>query len=307
MNINWFILKVTLQSAGDFNHRRGELIGRFRNAKPFSRQYGKRTYTYELTDISVEVLHGQRCIFGHIIRHPKVVHGRKVDQKLKTTTESKRHIDDLSDSTEFIYHLSSCQMAIHDRSPFKPTEPTLQALRAMLGKPVETAGKFDVHIEVHRHGSYTDRLFEDAKILTDAKLQYAKPNPSSGNDNLDAIDLGDIGEDTNADVISMHLEVNDGESLDKSQNGFIRRSIRALSENGYLKRAIVTLDGVKVNVLNADPKIYSTKGYEKAAAHVANQLRQQCSGWFAELRSGGVFRRPASQDIAISDDQDEAE
>jgi len=284
MDITWYCLKVTLQTSQSPLEKQKILINRFKNAKRFERAWGEKIYTYKISDVQTVTLHGRKCLIGRINRGPKVAHGRRVDDESQTSSEAQEYIKDLDDSTEFVYDLISCEMAVHQRYPFNPSDYTFRAIRSMIGNTVENKqGKlFDVHVEPLRQSDYSDKLIEEAEVLSSVSLTYAKPNPGTGDDELDMLDFGQISELIESDYSKVDFSSFDESGLNKDEDGFIRKSIRALLDRGYMKSGKIVLDDQKVNLTKSETRTVVTDGYAKLENR-QNELLQRMRVWVGQL------------------------
>ncbi|MHA7812154.1 MAG: hypothetical protein ACX94C_02000 [Phycisphaerales bacterium] len=304
-DIRWYFLKITLQSSHNFESRKDELIRRFTNSATYTRKWGKTSYSYELTDVARRNVAGKDCLIGYINRSPKVAHGRQVNRKTRTSTEAQAKISDIYDATEFIYHLRSCQMAVHDKSPFKPSKYTADAVKEMLVKPIDSSEikSTAIHVDIIKDIDFSEQLIEESDELSEVRLVYAKPNPGTGDDDLDEIDFGLISEKVNADQASIQLSAGEGDSLDKSEEGFIRRSIRTLLEGGYLKKGVVVVDGNKHDLKQSTAKTLTTAGYEELPPTTKDVLLTRVSMWARELRGKWPLKNTGQDQKPEADDE----
>jgi len=289
--MKWYFLKIILQiSEENFDNKKDEMIKRFVNASSYQRPYRDQIYTYEMIDVKREKIDRRDCLIGRITRSPKVAHGRKINSVMRTSIEATAHLKDVCDSTEFIYDLNSCQLAVHDRYPFGPTPTTRRALKHMVGKPrekVKDGETHDVHVGLYTLSEYTEEAISGAEKLSEVKISFAKPNPGSGNTELDNITIGLISETIGASNGKFEADAPEDASLDKRESGFIRRSIRGLQERGYLRSGFVILDGQKIDLLKSAPRTVMTSGFDKIKGAVDNELLHRSKKWVKELRESG--------------------
>lgn len=302
-DIKWFFAKVTLKSPETFKQRQDELTRRFINSQPHSRKWGKTTYVYELSDVAKANVAGKDCLIGYLNRKPKVAYGRKVDTNKRTSSESKESLPNLYDSTEFVYHLKSCQMAIHERGPFKPSLYTMMAIQSMLSRPTSESKILEgvIHAEYLKDDEYSESLIANASVLSEVKLVYSKPNPGSGDDDLDKIDFGLISEESNADQSTIIMTTESGGTLDKSENGFIRRSIRGLLSDGYMQKGVIVVDGNKHDIQKSGARTLKTSGYIKLPTTTTSELLTRTRMWMNELKGKWPFTQQSGEEDTDQD------
>lgn len=261
--IYWNFYKVTLQQNEGFGRRQQLLTKRFQNADTWIRPWGGVEYKYQLYDVDTLTTSRtrRRCVFGRLTRFPKTAHGRRaVDEAARVSAEGSENIDNLADSSEFIYDLETCVLALHRRAPFTSINTTAKALRHLLGVPYPgTRDELDVHVEALRDSEYTQRLLQTDDPLREVRITFARPNPGSGDNILNRIDLGDIAESTHSDELLLDAKKKGGGTLNKE--GFLPQSIDTLVEHGYLKKGHVQIGDRRYDLEKAGEKERETVGY----------------------------------------------
>jgi len=143
--------------------------------------------------------------------------------------------------------------------------------------PLPNAQDTDVYVELLRESRYVEEQLDVDEPLTYVRMKYVRCNPSVDDD------LGKWAEAVGADEASTEWRTHTG-SLDKSKDGFIRRSIRSLLENGYLKRAKLLLGGREINVIKAEEKACRKGEYLKDDEGKPLSLEKHVPLWFAKVR-----------------------
>lgn len=286
-DISWNFVKINLQRDLPVEKKRETLVERFLNADTYERNSRGAQYRFQLCDVEHVKLGNSRrwVVLGHLIRAPKVAHGLDVDQKTRRSKEGAVDVPDIADYTEFVYDLKSCVLAYHHRYPFQSPRIVADVFKYLLGTYIDKrlhASAIDVHAEVLRDSQYVETILDGKEDLVEVSLEYAKPNPGSGDDSLDVFDLGLIGEDTEADRLRFSAKKLEG-TLDKSKDGFIRRSIRALLGKGYLRKGRLLLENRSVDVLHAKEKERETEGYTLDDNGKPFGLSKLCERWVDSL------------------------
>lgn len=284
--IVWNFYKVVLQQDASFAERQKILTSRFENADTYVSKWRDTEYRYQIYDFqTIERASGSTAVVGRLTRSPKVAHGRSLDTSTGSSTEGSVNIDSIADTTEFIYDLDSCVLALHRRAPFTSVNSVARVLSNLLGMPYkkEAPKELDVHAEAIRDESYSETLFDSEEPLKEVKLTYAKPNPGSGDDILAKVHLGLIGEETNSDIISFDAKKKDGGSLTKESGGFFRRSIKALLGLGYLKNGFVRLGDKRYDLKDAKEKERETSGYGVDQEGKALDLAANAAFWLDQM------------------------
>ncbi len=283
--ISWNFYKITLQQDVSFDDRREVLVERFRNADTYVRNWRDVEYKYQLYDVERQTTGNTErdVVLGRMTRIPKTAYGRALDRQTRQSEETSVSVVEIADSTEFIYDLESCVLSLHRRAPFTSVRPTAVAWAQLLGMPhdSEIPEETDVHVECLRDEAYTDEVLNTDEPLREVKLTFAKPNPGSGLDILAEIHLGLIGEETDSDEVSIDAKKRSGGTLKKT--GFIRRSIRVLLGNGYLKKGSLLIGDKKHDLLAAKEKDRETEGFAKDEDGSFLILPEQADLWFEQL------------------------
>jgi len=285
-NISWNFLKVTLQVDEDFEERKKILMDRFENADTYNWSFGETEYHYQFYDLESKKGEStdRETLFGRITRSPKRAHGRSLNQNTHKSSDSFVHIEEIADAVEFIYDFDTSVLALHRRAPFYATRATAKAFKSLLGVPynMQEPEKVDVHVEIMRDESFSEGILDSVQDLRQVKLVFAKPNPGSGDHILENFHLGLIGEETRSDEIIFDAKKKSHGSLDKL--GFLRRSIRALLGQGYLKRGFLMMGDKKHDLLKASEKTRETKGYGYDDTDQPNPLTIDVDIWIKQLR-----------------------
>jgi hypothetical protein len=285
-NISWNFFKVTLLTEDDFPARKEILKERFQNADIYLWTYGDTTYRYEFYDLEFVTteLTSRDIVFGRITRKPKTARGRRLNEKTHQSSDDSVNIDEIADATEFVYDFGSCVFALHRRSPFYANRTTAKAIRGLLGLPYDSTkpDKVDVHVEIMRDEEFAVSLLDSSEDLREVRLTFAKPNPGSGDNILNDIHLGLIGEDTLSDEIIFDAKKKSGGSLKKT--GFLRTSISKLLGLGYLKKGYITLSDKRHDLLQAGEKTRETVGYSYDDTGQPNSLTIDVDVWLKQLR-----------------------
>lgn len=285
-NMSWNFLKVTLQVDEDFDQRKTILKERFEGADTYNWSYGETEYHYQFYDLESkkEESTDREILFGRITRSPKKAHGRSLNQNTHKSSDSFVHIEEIADAAEFIYDFDSSVLALHRRAPFYATQTTAKAFKYLLGIPYNTQDpkKVDAHVEIMRDESFSESILDSVQDLREVKLVFAKPNPGSGHHILENIHLGLIGEETLSDEIIFDAKKKSRGSLDK--RGFLRRSIKELLGQGYLKRGFLMMADKKHDLLKASEKTRETKGYGYDDTNQPNPLTIDVDTWLKQLR-----------------------
>ena len=291
MELLWNFYRIYLrQSDLEPEEREAILTNRFQNADTWIHRYARegkrREYRYQLADVDeLRTEDGRQIIFGKMTRHPKHAHGLSVNEHTKRSKNASVDVEELYDGTEFIYDLRDCVLMLHRRTPFCPTRTTVKAWANLLGVPVQDSRKTDVYVELLRESSYVEDQLDGDEPLTYVRLKYVRCNPGVDED------LGRWAEAVGADEASTEWRTHTG-SLDKSQDGVIRRSIRSLLEKGYLQLAKLRLGGREINVVKAAEKACRKGTYLKDAEGNPLSLKELSRRWFAEVRdwASDIFR-----------------
>lgn len=281
--IRWVFFKVTLRRDSPFKDRQEILVSRFLNADTYERKIRGTAYRYQFYDVEKLIVEKVTHVIGYITRSPMLARGRMLNEKTRRSNEGVVNVPELADYSEFIYDTESCVLALHLRPPFSSLPGTARAFRQLLGIPYErNSAQLDVRADILRDPKFVDEQFEGAGDLSQVSLRYVKPNPT-GDDGLDKIHLALIGEEIDADDVDFDASKHDG-SLDKSRDGFIRRSIRFLLNRGYLKRGRLRFVDDIVDLLDSREKIRTTPGYSKDGNNEPKGLRVWAKEWLAALR-----------------------
>ena len=286
MKVKWIFLKVIIRGDMDFSERKRVLESRFENADTHIRKVRGAERRFQIYDLEIFDQDDRRLAIGHLTRSPKLARGRRLNRRTRKSKEDAVDIDEIADATEFIYDFDSCVLALHRRDPFLGLTTVSKVWEQLLGVPVqvpENETLTDVHAEILRDAEFVESEFDSGERLTEVRLTYARPNPGSGDDSLEKIDLGLIGEDVEADEATFKARRVAGGSLDKSSDGFIRRSIRGLLEHGYMKRGLIFIGGRVVDILEAKEKMRETSGYKKDEEGEPLTLRRHAAKWIRQL------------------------
>lgn len=294
MGLFWAFFKVTLRSDATFLKRQQILIGRFQAANTYTRKIRGTQYTYGLFDVEVIKADKRTYVAGHLTREPMVARGRSLNRESRRSTEDAVNVPDIADYTEFIYDVPTCVLALRRRGPFTAYPSIAKALTELLGEPFKAPavrGGKDVHVELLRDAKYADEKLDTDDRLIEANLVYAKPNPTAGDDGLATVHLGLLGEEIDADEVGFKAKKKTGGTLDKSRNGFLRRSIKFLLDRGYLKKGELVLGSRKIDLLKAREKIRETVGYTKDEEGNPKGLRGWVLEWMDDLLSNDDIYR----------------
>lgn len=286
--IKWIFFKVILQRNVSVQARQDTLVQRFLGADTYLRRWRGVDYRYQLYDVtesSTEV-DGRTIVFGRLTRSPKTAYGRTLDSETRISEPRELNIMEIADSTEFIYDLRSCVLALHRHSPFTNGRAISRVWSNLLGQPYhrDTPRELDVSAECLRDTIYATSLLSSDEPLREVKITFARPNPGSGDDILARIHLGLIGEDTESDEITFDAKKKTGGSLKKT--GFLPTSIETLLGQGYVKNGFVRVGEQRHDLLDAHEKERTTEGYILDGNGQSLLLPQYVDLWFTELAGG---------------------
>ncbi len=285
-NISWNFLKITLQIESAFPEKKATLKERFANADTHLWSYGDTTYRYQFYDLEFKTTEwtDREVVFGRITRNPKTARGRRLNERTHKSSDGSVNIEEIADATEFIYDFDSCVLALHRRSPFHANRTTARAFKYLLGIPRDALDPttVDVHVEIMRDERFVETLLDSGNDLREVRLTFARPNPGSGDNILNEIHLGLIGEDTLSDEIIFDAKKKSAGTL--KTTGFLRRSITTLLGLGYLKKGHIMLGDKRHDLLQAGEKTRETKGYGRDDTGQPNALSIDVEVWLRQMR-----------------------
>ena len=246
MGSQWNFYKVYLRRPDlSFGQRQKILVERFASGKSWSIVIRRRRYEYELYDTQHVVssdLIDDPVVIGYVLRSPKLARGRSRDQNTRVSEPASVDVETLSDSTEFIYDLDTCILAVRSRDPFFGTRTTVAAWLHLLGQPVDDAQEqYDVHVELLRDPRFTDALFDGPGDLKYVRLQIARNNPGPGHSAYDNVNLALTLDEADLDEATFTLKRSSPGSIDKSPDGVVRTTIHSSVGLGYLKNGEVQI------------------------------------------------------------------
>lgn len=283
--ISWIFFKVILQRNSPIKAKQQILAQRFRAADTYLRKWRGVEYRYQLYDVTESSVgkDQRRIVFGRLTRAPKTAFGRRLNLKTRSSEPGERNLDDIADSTEFIYDLESCVLALHRRLPFTGGGPLSRVWLNLLGQPFGSGEPedLDVSAECMRDTAYATSLLSSPEPLREVKITFARPNPGSGDKILEQIHLGLIGEDTHSDEITFDAKKKTDGSLKKT--GFIQKSIATLLGQGYVKSGFVRVGDQRHDLFGAHEKERTTEGYVLEVPGQVSLLPKYVDLWFAEF------------------------
>ena len=213
-------------------------------------------YRYQLYDVteSSATEDRPRIVFGRLTRSPKIAYGRRLNSKTRSSEPQELNLDEIADSTEFIYDLKSCVLALHRQSPFTSGSALSRVWPHLLGQPFtrDEPQDLDISAECLRDTAYTTSLLSSDEPLREVKITFARPNPGSGDNILNQIHLGLIGEETHSDEISFDAKKKTEGSLNKT--GFLPKSLEILLGHGYVKDGFVRVGDQRHDLLGGARK-----------------------------------------------------